>query len=178
MKYQDVIDFWFTKTLPKQWFIKDAKFDKKVRTQFLKIYEQVSKGEMEAWRTSAQGRLAEIIVLDQFSRNMFRGKPESFATDALALVLAQEAIRSRADKKLSKIEKHFLYMPFMHSESKALHKKALQLFKALGEPSGLEYEILHKKIIDEFGRYPHRNEILGRKSTKAEREFLKSNAGF
>ncbi len=98
MQYKDIITFWFKETKPQQWFLKDEKFDKKIHKKFLTLHSQVSKGEKETWRKSAKGRLAEIIVLDQFSRNLFRGKPESFAYDNLALALAQEAIRAGAEK--------------------------------------------------------------------------------
>lgn len=178
MKYQTVIDFWFKKTTPKQWYAKDATFDKRVYKHFYALHQQVRKGEMANWRKAPKGRLAEIIVLDQFSRNMFRGKPESFASDSQALSLAQEAVRTGADKKLPKRERQFIYMPYMHSESKAIHTEAMKLFGALGGPDDQKYEILHKKIIDQFGRYPHRNKILGRTSTKAELKFIKNNSGF
>ena len=119
------------------------------------------------------GRLAEIIVLDQFSRNIYRGTPLSFAYDPLALALAQEAITAKANQSLNPDQKAFLYMPFMHSESPAIHEIALELFKEPGLESNLDFEIRHKTIIDRFGRFPHRNEILGRQSTGEEISFLK-----
>jgi len=121
---------------------------------------------------SAEGRLAEIIVLDQFSRNIYRGTARAFAQDSLALALAQEAISQDLDKQLSPEQRSFLYMPFMHSESKLIHEFALKLFQRLGNQANLEYEIKHKIIIDRFGRYPHRNQILGRESTEEELSFL------
>ncbi len=116
--------------------------------------------------------MAEIIVLDQFSRNIFRDKPEAFASDALALALAQEAIAAKADEQLKPIERSFLYMPFMHSESLAIHEVAVGLFENNGIASNYDFEIKHKTIIERFGRYPHRNSILGRESTPEEIEFL------
>ena len=116
--------------------------------------------------------MAEIIVLDQFSRNIYRDSPLSFATDSLALVLAQEAIRVGADKKVSESMRSFFYMPFMHSESAVIHEEAVVLYEAYGNEGNLDFELRHKAIIDRFGRYPHRNEILGRDSTAEEVEFL------
>jgi uncharacterized protein (DUF924 family) len=121
----------------------------------------------------AEGRLAEIIVLDQFSRNMFRDTPAAFAQDALALVLAQEAVFSGADKLLSETQCSFLYMPFMHSESLVIHELAVELFSKPGLEGNLDFEMRHKVIIEKFGRYPHRNNILQRESTEEEMEFLK-----
>jgi uncharacterized protein (DUF924 family) len=178
MDYRDIITFWFKDTRPQQWFVKDEKFDKKIAKRFLALHSQVSKGEKESWRKSTKGRLAEIIVLDQFSRNLFRGKPESFAYDNMALALAQEAIRTGAEKKLSQIERRFLYMPYMHSESKIIHIQAMRLFGSLTDKDSQTYEIAHKKIIEKFGRYPHRNSILGRVSTPEELEFISTNEGF
>jgi uncharacterized protein (DUF924 family) len=130
-------------------------------------------------RKDAHGRLAEVIVLDQFSRNMFRNSPLSFAHDALALALAQEAIAVGADKSLNQTERSFLYMPFMHSESLKIHEIATRLFRDNGNQNSLAFELKHKAIIARFGRYPHRNSILGRKSTDEEIEFLKQpGSGF
>ena len=140
--------------------------------QFSEILEQASQAELWSWRKTAEGRLAEIIVLDQFSRNIFRGTARAFAQDSLALALAQEAISLDLDKQLSPEQRAFLYMPFMHSESRLIHEYAFKLFQRLGNPSNLEYEIKHKIIIERFGRYPHRNQILGRESTEEELSFL------
>ncbi len=111
-------------------------------------------------------------MLDQFSRNMFRNNAEAFAHDSLALALSQEAISLNQDEPLSQLERRFLYMPFMHSESRKIHEIAVELFKKNGNQSNYEFELKHKKIIDQFGRYPHRNELLGRESTAEELAFL------
>jgi len=178
MKYQDVIDFWFKEIESKMWWVKDDKFDQQLRDRFGDVHAAAVKCELFHWREHPEGRLAEVIVLDQFSRNMFRGSPLSFAADPLALALAQEAISIGADKELSEQQRGFLYMPFMHSESAAIHKVAVELFSQPGGGS-LEYELKHKGIIDRFGRYPHRNEVLGRESTEKEKEFLKEpGSGF
>lgn len=173
-----VIDFWFTRHGESDWFKKSAAFDAKIRKQFLPTFRAVTTGETQEWRVDPLGRLAEIIVIDQFARNIFRGDAASFAHDPLALVLAQEAIRLNADKVLSKRERRFFYMPFMHSESKKMQKLSVELFRALADKETLAFAIAHKKIIDRFGRFPHRNAILGRKSTAAEKAFLKTHAGF
>lgn len=173
MQPQTILDFWFKEVDPKQWWAKDTAFDQLIKQRFSKVYEQATRGELFGWRTSAEGRLAEIIVLDQFSRNMFRDSPESFAQDTLALVLAQEAISSGADKLIPIEQRSFLYMPFMHSESLIIHEQAVKLFGQPGLEYNLDFELKHKVIIEKFGRYPHRNEILKRSSTEAELEFLR-----
>jgi uncharacterized protein (DUF924 family) len=168
----DIIHFWFDEIEPKQRFIKDPEFDELLRTKFTDIHKRASQGLCYAWREHPLDALAEIIVLDQFSRNMFRDSSAAFATDTLALVLAQEAIRKKFDKELDSSKRAFLYMPFMHSESKEIHDIALFLFDQPGLENNYNFEVKHKAIIDRFGRYPHRNEILGRESTAEELEFL------
>lgn len=178
MSPQNVLDFWFKEAGPEKWFSKDANFDALARTRFLNVYHAAMRGETASWRDTPRGRLAEILVLDQFPRNMFRGSGDSFAGDARALSLAQEAVALGEDKHLSSSEKRFLYMPYMHSESRAVHKQAFWLFLKLGDWTTLKYEWKHKRIIDRFGRYPYRNELLGRESTSEEIEWLKTNKGF
>lgn len=169
----DVLEFWFNELEPKQWFVKDRDLDAMIEARFSLLVEQARAGELFSWRVTPQGRLAEIILIDQFSRNIFRDKPESFSADPVALVLAQEAIGAGADQRLDVQERAFLYMPFMHSESQAIHEQAVVLFDQPGLEYNLEFEYKHKAIVDRFGRYPHRNEILGRKSTEEEIAFLK-----
>jgi uncharacterized protein (DUF924 family) len=167
-----ILHFWFQETTPAQWWRVDPAFDQLIRDRFSTLHEQANRCELFEWRATPQGRLAEVIVLDQFSRNMHRGTPLAFASDALALALAQEAVACGADKALSSVELPFLYMPFMHSESPAIHVVAERLFREAGLPN-LDFELRHKAIIDRFGRYPHRNAILGRESTAEELAFLK-----
>ncbi len=169
MKPQNILNFWFEELEPKQWWVKDLSLDALIKERFEGVHQAAMAGELFSWRDTPQGRLAEIIVLDQFSRNMFRGKPESFSSDALALCLAQTAVAVGDDLKLSDQQRSFLYMPYMHSESLLIHDEAMKLFKDLGN---LDFEIKHRDIIVKFGRYPHRNEILGRASTAEEIEFL------
>ena len=171
--YQEIIHFWFEELKPEQWWAKDNDLDQKITQKFSKVHAQAVKCELYQWRVLPLGRLAEIIVLDQFSRNIFRDSPLAFANDSLALALAQEAIALEADKYLTPIQRSFLYLPFMHSESLKIHKIAVDLYKKNGIKTNLEFEIKHKKIIEKFNRYPHRNSILGRISTPEEIEFLK-----
>mgnify|MGYP000162122821 CR=1 FL=1 len=169
---QQVLDFWFNQLEAKDWFIANQEVDNAIRDQFGDLLKQVSQAELFTWRVTPEGRLAEIIVLDQFSRNIYRNTPQAFSQDPLALGLAQEAIRLEADKSLTTIERSFLYMPFMHSESAAIHKQAVVLFSQPGMENNYDFELKHKLIIDRFGRYPHRNVILSRESTTEEIEFL------
>lgn len=179
MKPQAVLKFWFHNKGMKDWFFnKKPGFDALVRRKFLKTYQAVVRGETADWRKTPRGRLAEIIVLDQFSRNMFRGTPEMYRYDSLALALAQEAVRTGADKKLSKKERMFIYLPYEHSESKKVQKESLRLFKQIWGKDLLKYAIDHKRIVDRFGRFPHRNKILGRKSTPSEKKFLLTHKGW
>ena len=177
--YQQIIKFWFEDINKSQWFKKDGNFDRLIISKFSEIHNQATKGELFAWRKTSLGMLAEIIILDQFSRNMFRDQPKSFAYDGLALVLAQTAIATGYDLQLNAEQRRFLYMPFMHSESLLIHRQALKLFTELGIEESLYFEQRHMFIIENFGRYPHRNSILGRISTPVELAFLtQTNSSF
>lgn len=179
MDEQAIIDFWFDEIDPASWWKKDDEFDELIRRRFLSIHVAAAAGELEAWRERATGRLAEIIILDQFSRNLFRDKPRAFACDGMALVLAQETVRGGYDRLLYPPMRAFVYMPYMHSESAAIHEQAVKLFAQPGMESNLDFEQRHKAIIDRFGRYPHRNRILGRTSTAEEQAFLQQpGSGF
>jgi uncharacterized protein (DUF924 family) len=171
--HRKILKFWFEEIEQSQWWVKDEAFDKMLTDRFSEIHASATRCELYEWRVTAPGRLAEIIVLDQFSRNMFRDTPLAFSNDPLALALSQEVVSSRADKLLGPQERSFLYMPFMHSESMKIHEVATDLFSRNGVQSSLDFELKHKSIIERFGRYPHRNSILGRASTAEEIEFLK-----
>ena len=171
--YQDIINFWFKEIEPSQWWSKDDAFDQMITLRFSDVHDKAVTCELYQWRKYPQGRLAEIIVLDQFSRNMFRASPKAFSQDQMALILSQESISLGIDNVLNPQERNFLYLPFMHSESLAIHETAEALYRQLGDQSSLKFELRHKEIIKRFGRYPHRNEILGRDSTEEEIEFLK-----
>lgn len=170
--YQDIIDFWFKEISPDMWWTVDPAFDGLIRDRFGAVLNQAAQGELYEWRDAPRGRLAEIIVLDQFSRNIHRHTPQAFAQDPVALVLSQEAVRLGLHAALPPVEATFLLMPFMHSESPRIHEQAAALFKAFAPASNHEFELKHKAIIDRFGRYPHRNAILGRVSTPEELAFL------
>lgn len=172
MAPSDILSFWFEEIKPSQWFVKDLTFDKSLKTRFFSIHQQAIQCELFDWRSSAEGCLAEIIILDQFSRNMFRDTAKAFASDALALALAQSAIAQGKDKLLTSQQRSFLYMPFMHSESLKVHNMAVKLFEDLGIQENLEFEMKHRDIIERYGRYPHRNTILGRDSSAEEIAFL------
>lgn len=169
---EQVLDFWFTEIEPAQWWKVDPAFDAALGARFGELHRAAHLGELWGWRREPRGRLAEILVLDQFSRNMHRGTAQAFASDAMALALAQEAVAGGHDAALTPQQRVFVYLPYMHSESRAVHEQAERLFAALGLGNHLDYELRHKAIIDRFGRYPHRNEVLGRTSTPEELEFL------
>ena len=168
----DIIDFWFNALKPAQWFKASFELDHLIRERFSAVHLAASRCETYGWRVTAVGRLAEIIVLDQFSRNIHRGTPKAFETDPLALALVQTAVAQGADMALSVDEQAFLYMPYMHSESPLIHVEAVRLFSAPGLEKSLSSEQKHKAIIDRFGRFPHRNAILRRPSTPEEIAFL------
>ncbi|MGE4334919.1 MAG: DUF924 family protein [Pigmentiphaga sp.] len=172
MQFQEVLKFWFEEITPEQWWVKDDDLDARIRERFGAWAAAAAACELDHWRNTPQGRLAEILLLDQFPRNIHRNTPQAFASDALALGLTQEAIAAGADSQLTVTERHFLYLPFMHSESPRIHERAVRLFTQLGLPVALDFELQHQRIIERFGRYPHRNAILGRTSTPNEIAFL------
>lgn len=169
-----VLEFWFKEAGNQAWFEKSLDFDQRLTARFSDVLKQAAAAELYCWRTSAWGRLAEIIVLDQFSRNIYRNTAAAFAQDAMALALAQEAVAAGVLQELKEIEvRNFILMPYMHSESKLIHQQAERLFKKFSSEKTYGYELRHKVIVDRFGRYPHRNDLLGRVSTAEEIEFLK-----
>ena len=191
-EFEAVLAFWFG-TLDehgasdaahtKRWFTKDPEFDAEIAKRFGSLHEEVASGSHDAWLGSARGSLALVVILDQFSRNMFRGDSRSFAFDGRALEVALRAVDAGDDKKLARDERCFLYMPLVHSEKPELQDRAVALFTALRdeseEPSktavakNLHYAELHRNIVRRFGRFPHRNAVIGRTSTPEEIEFLK-----
>lgn len=168
-----ILEFWFEELAPAQWWRADAALDQLIRSRFGSLHRAACAGELFDWRATPEGRLAEVIVLDQFSRNIHRATPAAFAADPMALALAQEAVRAEADLPLPEQQRAFLYLPYMHSESAVIHVQAEQLFRTRAPKSNYDAELQHKAIIDRFGRYPHRNEILGRTSTPEELAFLR-----
>ncbi|MGQ0547348.1 MAG: DUF924 family protein [Betaproteobacteria bacterium] len=182
----EVLDFWFGEPRGqrrKQWFEKDPAFDAAIRARFLPLYEALRRGEHASWLDAADGCLARIIVLDQLPRNMFRGSPRAFDADALALAAARHALERGYDRGLRPVERLFAYLPFEHSESLADQERACELCLPLAAFAETEdayrYALAHRDIIRRFGRFPHRNAILGRASTPEETEFLKQpGSGF
>ncbi len=172
--YQVITEFWFSDRVRTHWWAKDEAFDQELRDRFGAVHQQAALGELARWRSAPEGRLAEIIVLDQFSRNMFRDQAAAFARDEQARALTYDAVKQMDDRALAPAQRAFLYMPLMHSESATDHDEAVRLYSS--DPalsSNLDFELKHKAIIDRFGRYPHRNLILGRKSSAEELEFLR-----
>lgn len=172
MNYQEIIQFWFEEIDSKFWFKKDADFDQILKQRFYDTYLSATRSELNQWRQNPEGSLAEVIVLDQFSRNFYRESAKAFEFDSLALALSQNAIDKGFDQEIPINKRSFLYMPFMHSESLVIHDQALKLFAIDGLENNLEYEVRHRNIIERFSRYPHRNKVLGRESTEEELEFL------
>jgi uncharacterized protein (DUF924 family) len=198
MDPERILSFWFGEldadglALParsKQWWTKDEAFDGRIRDEFSEDHREIVGEQREHWLVDPRGRLAYIIVLDQFSRNMFRNQPQSFASDPQALRAARGGIEKGADRALAVAERTFMYMPFMHSESLDDQNRCIELFTALrDEQNGrardnaeysLKFAGMHRDIIVKFGRFPHRNAILGRATTPEEAEFLEGpNSGF
>ncbi len=173
----DVLHFWFAELRPEQWFRADAAVDHTVTRRFSKLHESLAAEPAASARTPRES-LARVIVLDQFPRNIFWRSPAAFATDALALRTAQAAIDAGLDRDLSPVERQFLYMPFQHSEDRAVQRRSLELFAALHLREALDFAREHRDIVEQFGRFPHRNAVLGRRSTPEELEYLKTPPRF
>jgi len=186
----EVLDFWFGREAEpgygefrEAWFRKDEGFDREVRERFGGLYERAAAGDLDGWREEARSCLALVICLDQFPRNMFRGEGRTHATDAKALETARQAVDSALDRELPPLQRMFLYMPFMHSENLEDQRRSVELFERLAEEPGApdvtSYATGHMEIVERFGRFPHRNEILGRETTPEEAEFLRGpNSSF
>jgi uncharacterized protein (DUF924 family) len=184
-RVEEVLDFWFGREdepeygrFRDEWFRKDPGFDAGVTQRFLDLYEEAAAGNLDGWRDDARGCLALVIVLDQFPRNMFRGDGRTHAEDGKALETARYAVEHALDRQLPAFQRMFLYMPFMHSERVEDQLRSVELFERLadeeGAPDVVSYAVRHKEIVERFGRFPHRNGILGRVTTSEEAEFLKT----
>ncbi len=170
--FDAVLSYWFQELDSAHWFRRSTEIDGQIKARFADLHARAAACELYPWRVAPEGRLAEILVLDQFSRNLYRDDARAFASDTLALALAQEAVAAGADRALTPVQRSFLYMPYMHSESLLIHDIALQLYDQPGLEDNRQFEIRHRDIIERFGRYPHRNAVLGRSSTAEETEFL------
>ena len=171
-RIDEVLAFWFEELTPDDWFGGGDEVDDRIRGRFLALHEALRDEVPESWRATGRGVLAAVIALDQFPRNMYRGSREAFAADPGALALATEAVERGLDQAMSTDERKFLYLPFEHSEDPAVQARSVELFASLDDEDTLGYAVRHKEIIDRFGRFPHRNEVLGRESTPEEIEFL------
>jgi len=169
----DIITFWRDAGY-ERWYKKDEAFDAEIRRRFLATWEAAMAGQCDDWQNSDEGTLALLIVLDQFSRNMFRGDPRAFSADAKARDIADGAVARGVDQRLDRVMRQFIYLPFEHSEHLADQERSVALFKALGDAENLRYAEIHEDIIRKFGRFPHRNRVLGRQTTDAEAAFLTS----
>jgi uncharacterized protein (DUF924 family) len=167
----DVLAFW-REAGSERWYTPDARFDAGVRERFLALWQEAAAGRLSCWERSDDGALALVITLDQFPRNMFRGDPRAFSSDALAREVARRAIERGADQRIEPLLLQFLYLPFMHSEDLSDQLRCVELFQSGGDPENLRYAEQHAGIIRRFGRFPHRNRILGRITTPAEQAFL------
>lgn len=172
-----VLQFWFNELQPEDWFTTKASTDEAIQARFAAIHAELNRSVPVNALLEADGALAAIIVLDQFSRNMYRKTAKAFASDPLALALARAALANGLDRQMTQTRRRFVYMPFMHSEHLPDQERCVELFGTL-EGDNLKYAIEHRDIIQRFGRFPHRNRVLGRESTKEETEFLKGHEGY
>jgi uncharacterized protein (DUF924 family) len=167
----EIVDFWRAAG-PQKWFVRDDALDRSVRERFLALHEAAARVEFASWEQACIPSLALVILLDQFPRNMFRGSAHAFATDPLARAVAGRALVRGFDQATDEMMRPFFYLPFMHSEELADQDRSVRLYTALGAPEQLKFAILHRDIIIKFGRFPHRNRVMGRETTPAEQAFL------
>ena len=173
-----ILDFWFSQPMASHWFSSSAEIDADIRKRFAGTWRSAGSGELDHWKESAEGALALCILLDQFPINMFRGQPESFATEAYAVAVTLEAVARGYDQQLAEDQLAFLYMPLMHSEIEEYQDRSVELFEAAGLEANLRFARHHRDLIKCFGRFPHRNAILGRASTQEELDYLDSDEAF
>jgi uncharacterized protein (DUF924 family) len=177
-EYRPVIDFWFRELTPRQWFMAEgAKLDDLVRARFGALVEAARRGALDHWAATPRGRLALIIVLDQFPRHVHRGTPAAYASDAKAQALACEGIEAGVDEELTLSERHFFYLPLMHAEDVALQERSIERYTALRDAAEqvLGFAREHRDVVARFGRFPYRNAVLGRESTPEETAYLASD---
>jgi len=175
---KDIRDFWFADTVQPYWFARSDEVDARIKTDFAETYEAAHRGDLDPWMEDAADALSLVIALDQFPRNLFRGSGRSFESNDIALAHARTALDRGYDQDLSETERQFFYLPFMHSEVLADQDRSVTLYAALGNENALDFAHQHRDIIAQFGRFPHRNAVLGRDDTPEEAEFLKTHSGF
>ncbi|WP_420559876.1 DUF924 family protein [Tepidicaulis sp.] len=173
----EVLEFW-REAGPERWFAKDAAFDAEIIRRFTAARGEALSGAYDDWADEPEGALALIILLDQFSRNIYRDEPRAFEADEKALRLARDAIAKGHDKQLSTQDRVWIYMPFMHAENLGVQEESVKLFEELGIENNLAYAIAHRDVIAKFGRFPHRNALFGRESSAEELAYLKEHGGF
>lgn len=178
MKYIDVINYWYSERIKKHWFSSTPELDNEIKNRYEKIWESASIGQLDEWKNTPEGCLALIIIFDQFPLNMFRGEAKSFQTESKAIEVAMAAINSNFDKKLSNDKLSFLFLPFMHSENIEDQELSVKLFRKYNLVNNLKFAQHHRDIVQKYGRFPHRNKILGRENTKAESEYLMCKNSF
>ncbi|WNJ92462.1 DUF924 family protein [Bosea sp. 685] len=171
-----IVTFW-REAGPDKWFAKDAAFDAEIHRRFLAVHEAAAAGKLTDWEATPEDVYALLILLDQFPRNLFRGSPRAFATDAMALGIAERAVARGFDRAFTPPESRFIYMPFMHAEDLRHQERCIALCAASDDPDGVKFAEIHREIIRDFGRFPHRNPVLGRTTTEAEHAFL-NEGGF
>lgn len=171
---QDVLAFW-REAGPDKWFAKDEAFDRACRDRFMTTYQAAARGDLNEWELSPEGALAVVLLLDQFPRNMFRGTRDVYKTDPAALLAADRAIERGYDMRVDPALRRFFYLPFMHSESLRHQERSVALNEALGDPDSIKWARHHRDVIARFGRFPHRNGILGRETTAEEAAFLEED---
>lgn len=177
MQAREVLDFWLVEHGPDDWYAGDPEFDRKCAERLADFHAQAARGELWRWRATPEGRLAEIILLDQLSRQLYRGDPRAFATDLMALALAQEVVAQGLDNQLDAHGQLFVYMPFMHAESLPVQDESIRLFEKLGDEFYLPFAIDHRETVLRFGRFPFRNAVLGRASTSDEIAYMAEREG-
>lgn len=174
----ELLAFWFSESVKKLWFNSTPEFDAQLKEKYLDLVERAERGELDSWATEARGALALVIILDQLPLNIFRQQARSFATESNAQKIAAQAVDKNLDQQLSDEQKAFMYLPFMHSEDLALQDKSVELFEKAGLNENLRYAKHHRELIRRFGRFPHRNKILGRESSPEEIDYLNSKDAF
>lgn len=172
----EIVSFW-REAGPEAWFAKDEAFDAAIRARFLPAHEAAAASELSAWEATPEGAYALLLLLDQFPRNLFRGSLRAFATDEAALAVAERAIAKGFDQRFDNPERRFFYLPFMHAEDLDHQERCIALSRASGDEESTHYAVIHRDIIRDFGRFPHRNAVLGRETTPDERRFL-DDGGF